>query len=187
MIGLEIIGTVILVALVIAGVAYAAYCQDVALQEWRESQNAAGDCLTPADLIRMGIVNNDGTVRAIDRAANPWWNDHVEAEPVSTEALERAWRECMVIRQPDAHYQGVPIYWDTWSPPSGDDPIRSVHFGYNSAVPGRDGCGQPTEQVANSSDPVNGLPRGGGLGDWVAPDPEATPSSRASGEAAGHD
>lgn len=57
----------------------------------------------------------------------------------------------------------------------------------DSAVPGRDECGQPSGQEAISPHSVSGLPRGGGPGVRVAPDPGATPSDRASGEATGHD
>lgn len=76
---LELLATVVLAILAIAGVTYAAYCNDVALQEWRESQAAAGDCLTPADLIRMGIVNNDGTVSGIGAGAPYWLNKRFDS------------------------------------------------------------------------------------------------------------
>ena len=76
---IEVLTSALFIGTVVALVGYVAYCNDVALQEWRDTQDAAGDCLTHADLARMGIVNDDGTVSGIEAGAPYWLNNRFDS------------------------------------------------------------------------------------------------------------
>lgn len=179
---LEILVAVIAVAVV----ALLAWCEDqrsLALAD----VDPSGDWLTPADLIRCGIVNADGTVIGTDLTPLQWWNTVGPGAPdVSAADLERAWHECLRSDAMSGIAAGAPYYQRRHREYLAAH-YRACNTECDSAVPGRDECGQPSGQEAISPHSVSGLPRGGGPGVRVAPDPGATPSDRASGEATGHD
>lgn len=80
-----------------------------------------------------------------------------------------------------AHIDCTPSpYWqnntDLWAPAAMAMAARPEDYVINSAIPGRDQCGEPSGQEAISPHSVNGLPRGGG--------PEVVPAGVGSGDGA---